>query len=174
MSTRSWALLAISCIGPTVLLWAAYRSGFEEASFPQRAELACVQARVLRVESMEYGARIQAAGLVGPLFYSRKSGEFDGTVEALASAANQPLTLCYRARDLAGSARALGPDLFEARSKQGTIRSLDEVRESWREDRRLMFVLVPGVLLASLYLAFRAGTFRQRDPAAVAVADRPH
>ncbi|MGH8028349.1 MAG: hypothetical protein ACREO3_00290, partial [Arenimonas sp.] len=123
-------------------------------------DLKCVEARVVTARSLEYGASIQLDRLTSPLFYSRKSGEFNAVIDALASAENQPVTLCYQPTSLAGLSEGMrhDADVFEVRSSHGMIRSLDQVRDSWRKDGRLLWVLIPTVLLGSTYLAFRAGT----------------
>jgi hypothetical protein len=160
MTSRSWVFLAVSLIGPIVLLWAVYELGLEEAGFPERNDLTCTVAKVLKAERVEYGVRIEVVGIRDRIFYRKKSGAFDEVVDAVASSANQPITFCYLAQNVNDPPDPRGLVVFEIRSRNGMIRSLDQVRDSWRKDNRFLFILIPAVLVGSSYLAFRAGRFR--------------
>ena len=157
MSFRNWVYLAISLAGQVVLLWVIYRVGFDSARFPQREDLISAETQVLRVTPDSYGASIWVDAPVRRLTYSWKSGELDQVLGVLGAKEEQPLTLCYRPQRLNPSSRAPAPVIFEIRASREMIRSLAEVRQSWREDDKWLFVLIPMLLLASTYLAFRAG-----------------
>jgi hypothetical protein len=125
--------------------------------------LSCIEAKLLTVESGEYGAVIRLKGDSPPMFYSRKSGNFDAIVSAIQSPKNQPVTLCYRAESLVGTPDKPEKEVFEIILNGRKIRNLEQVGASWQQDYEFLWFVVPIVLVASTYLAFRAGTFATRN-----------
>ena len=152
---RSIAFICFSVVGPLVLFWAAYNLGVERASFPDREALQCSALTVSNVEVGEYGATVNIRWQAAKFHYSKKSGDFDAVVRAMSSRA-EPLGLCFVRRV---TDRNSGFEIFEVKSGGRTLRSLSQVRGSWEREQLFLWALIPMTLVASTYLAFRAGQY---------------
>ncbi len=156
-SFRIIFLLFFAALGPVLLLWATFVWGTEKGGFPSRNELTCTLGQIDGIAQLRYGVAVKSAGLVQPLHYARKSGDLARVMAELSDPKNQPVMLCYTTLPETGAMPNRKPEVFEIKSPHGTIRSLEQIRASWEDDAKFMYPLMAGLLLGSLYLAFRAG-----------------